>query len=405
MSTNSNIEWTDNSWSPITGCTRVSAGCDHCYSARMTYRLEKMGQQKYTGLTVLNPAGDRHFNGVVKCHEDQLMIPFDWKKPRRIFVNSMSDTFHKNVPIEFIARLFAIMGLASWHTFQVLTKRIERAREILNSESFAEMVADASSEFSEFADDAAQRFGYVDVHERMTTDWRAQAHDELPLSNVWLGTSVEDQSHADERILELLKCPAAARFLSVEPLLGPVDLTRIPEGGSIEHANGDSKPCFFNSLMVNPFRSPSRYGDGGIHWVIVGGESGPGARPMHPDWARTIRDQCVAAGVPFFFKQWGVWAPFKDNVDRHYPDGRPGFGGGNREYNRALKKMIRAHGGTRLLDDRPEGWQPYMIEDGMGINGGSEDQEFLLNVGKKRAGRLLDEMEWNEMPAPAGASR
>jgi len=210
----SSIEWTDATWNPVTGCTKVSPGCKFCYAERMAKRLQAMGQPRYR-------------NGfLTTLQEDLLEAPLGWAKPRRVFVNSMSDLFHEAVPADFIAGVFGVMERASWHVFQVLTKRAER---------LAELAPD------------------------------------LPWPrNVWMGVSVESAEFT-WRIAHLRRVPAAVRFLSVEPLLGPIA------------------------------RLPLR----GVDWVIVGGESGPGARPMRPEWARAIRDRCVAAEVPFFFKQWG----------------------------------------------------------------------------------------------------
>lgn len=280
----STIEWTDDTWNPVSGCTRVSAGCDNCYAVKMTKRLDAMGQEKYSGLVNL---GKGHFNGIVKCHEDTLTIPLKAKKPRRYFVNSMSDLFHKEVPFEFIDTVFAVMALCPQHTFQILTKRPERMAEYL---SFVD-----PGGFREVVWANALRHLRDPEPFRSTTSavpW--------PLPNVWLGTSVEDQQTADERIPHLLKCPAAVRFLSCEPLLGPVDLTRLPVGRNFI----DCLRCDFHGGQGSVIAGPPS-GTGPVDWVIVGGESGPGARPMHPDWARSLRDQCVAAGVPYFFKQWG----------------------------------------------------------------------------------------------------
>jgi protein gp37 len=214
MGDNSAIEWTDATWNPVTGCTKVSPGCKHCYAERLALRLHAMGNPRYR----------RGFD--VTLHEDQLELPLRWKSPRRIFVNSMSDLFHDDVPVPFIERAFEVMGRAHWHVFQVLTKRAERLRELAPC----------------------------------LTWW----------PNVWQGVSVESSRYVG-RIDALRVVPAAVRFLSIEPLLGP-----LPE------------------LHLR-----------GIDWVIVGGESGPGHRPPQPDWIRDIRDQCIAAGVAFFFKQWG----------------------------------------------------------------------------------------------------
>lgn len=214
MSGNSNIEWTEATWNPVTGCTKVSEGCRHCYAHTMAKRLHAMGNPRYTN----------GFN--VTLHHDLIDAPLKWKKSRKIFVNSMSDLFHKDVPLEFIQKVFLTMQEASWHTYQVLTKRADRLLEL-------------------------------------STD--------LPWpDNVWQGVSVEDERVVD-RIDFLRQVPAKVRFLSIEPLIGPI-----------------------NNLNLE-----------GIHWVIVGGESGPGARPMDSDWVRSIRDQCKEQNVAFFFKQWG----------------------------------------------------------------------------------------------------
>ena len=214
MSTHSSIEWTESTWNPVTGCTKVSPGCKHCYAERMAMRLKAMGQPKYA-------------NGFkLALHEDTLEQPLDWRKPNIIFVNSMSDLFHKDVPLPFIHKVFDIMHRASWHTFQVLTKRSRRLLE-LNPE----------------------------------IDWP---------SNVWMGVSVENRDYTF-RIEHLRQTDAQIKFLSLEPLLAPLP-----------------------GLNLR-----------GIDWVIVGGESGPGARPMAEEWVVDIRDQCRVARVPFFFKQWG----------------------------------------------------------------------------------------------------
>jgi protein gp37 len=210
----SSIEWTDATWNPVTGCTKISPGCKHCYAERLAIRLRAMGNPRYR-------------NGFrLTLHHDQLALPLRWRDPRRIFVNSMSDLFHEDVPEDFIHSVFAIMARAHWHVFQVLTKRAGRLAEV------------------------ASRLPWP--------------------SNVWQGVSVENDRYTS-RAVELVKVPAAVRFLSVEPLLGP-----------IAHLPLD-----------------------GIDWVIVGGESGPGHRPIKLEWVRAIRDQCEQAGVAFFFKQWG----------------------------------------------------------------------------------------------------
>lgn len=220
----SQIEWTDRSWNPVRGCRRISPGCEHCYAESMAHRFSGEGRP-YEGLTRKTSRGPV-WTGEAMLVDHDLEAPLRWRVPQRIFVNSMSDLFFERVPAEYIARCFDVMARAQRHQFQILSKRAERMAEVTSS---------------------------------MT----------LP-PNAWLGVSVESADYVS-RIDHLRRVPAAIRFLSVEPLLGPIldlDLTD-------------------------------------IHWVIVGGESGRGARSMDPDWVRSIRDQCVAAGVPFFFKQWG----------------------------------------------------------------------------------------------------
>ncbi|MGA7414891.1 MAG: phage Gp37/Gp68 family protein [Bryobacteraceae bacterium] len=219
----SSIEWTDATWNPVTGCTKISPGCKHCYAERMAKRLKAMGQNNYA-------------NGFeLTLHPHMLELPLKWRQPSQIFVNSMSDLFHKNVPVSYIENVFDIMRRAHWHQYQVLTKRSERLRQLAPKLS-----------------------------------WEPQ---------IWMGVSVENDDHL-YRIDDLCNTGARIKFLSLEPLLGPLREL------NLRH----------------------------IDWVIVGGESGPGARPMHPDWVRQIRDQCLRAKVPFFFKQWG--GPVKSRTGR-----------------------------------------------------------------------------------------
>lgn len=214
MALKTGIEWTEATWNPLTGCSKISTGCKHCYAERLALRLKAMGNPHYS-------------NGFeLTLHEEALTLPLIWRKPQMIFVNSMSDLFHERVPLAFIKRVFATMQDAHWHRFQVLTKRSSRLAELSR-----------------------------------LLPWP---------SNVWMGVTVEDSS-AKVRIDHLRCTPARVKFLSVEPLLGPLGRTDLE----------------------------------GIDWVIVGGESGPGARPMNPEWVANIRDQCANGGVPFFFKQWG----------------------------------------------------------------------------------------------------
>lgn len=279
MSTGSNIEWTQATWNPIVGCTRVSAGCDHCYAVTMTHRLETMEHTKYAGLTVLNPRGDRHFNGKVRCVPEALEIPLRWRKPRRIFVNSMSDLFHAKVPFEFIDKVFAVMALCPQHTFQILTKRPERMAEYFNKGG-----VDINA-FTEAFRLAPKGLKIGDGLNITDGKWL--------LPNVWLGTSCEDQAAADERIPHLLQCPAAVKFLSCEPLLGPIDLDA--------------------ALWTHRVRGQEQ---DAVDLVIVGGESGPGARPCDIGWIGSIVEQCRAAAVPCFVKQLGTLACYEHDAGK-----------------------------------------------------------------------------------------
>ncbi len=269
------ISWTDTTWNPLAGCTRASSGCDNCYAAAMALRLEAMAQAdiaagkdpgakaKYIGVATRTGNGKAAFNGKINFDHRALDEPYTWKKPRMVFVNSMSDLFHKDVPDAFLDRVFQVMIENSQHTFQVLTKRAERMAQY-----------------------AKAYHPHLNSHK-----------------HIWLGVSVENQDAADECIPHLLNVPAAVRFLSCEPLLSPLNLHYI-EGAL--------------SGKVWPDTTMGRGGIGGqmitsepagIHWMICGGESGAHARPMNPQWVRWLRDDCLMAGIAFHFKQWGEWAP------------------------------------------------------------------------------------------------
>jgi len=285
----SNIEWTDVTWNPVVGCTPVSPGCLNCYAATMARRLEGMGVAGYAPREVPATMGTPYdswepaktiriaevrggravFTGDVRTVPDQLTEPLHWRKSRRVFVNSMSDLFHEAVPFEFIDRVFAVMALCPQHTFQVLTKRPERMAEYTNDPGRLTMVAQAAA---------------------LLGHGEASMHIEMPLPGVWLGTSVEDQARADERIPHLLRCPAAVRFLSVEPLLEAVDLV---------------SALAFGCADAHDVRRRGVRGDPFVDWVIVGGESGK-ARPCDVAWVRSVVTQCRDAGVPCFVKQLGA---------------------------------------------------------------------------------------------------
>jgi len=313
----SKIEWTDATWNPVTGCTKVSQGCKNCYAERQWPRLS-------TG---------RPFTEV-RCHADRLDIPLHWRvrKPRRVFVNSMSDLFHEDVLDDFIAAVFHRMALAPWHVYQILTKRPQRMLNFMHTFS-------------------------------------------SPPQHVWLGVSVEDQATADKRIPLLLQTPAAVRFISAEPLLGPVDLGRYMSRAQYNewaYAGGpDECPHGYAAGIPCPL-CPH------LNWIICGGESGPRARPMHPDWARSLRDQCHAAAVPFFFKQWGEYAP----ACAQYP-------GTDAEHDET--ESHSCYGDICISNDA------YIWEDGVqpSVNG----RPWLMDrVGKKKAGRLLDGVMHDEYP-------
>lgn len=297
------IEWADEVWNPVIGCSKVSDGCKNCYAERQAARLTNIGVPGYEKVTDIfgREHPESYWTGKTAFVESALEKPLRWKKPRRIFVCSMGDLFHESVSIKWFHEIYRIMESCQQHTFMLLTKRPAIAADFLER--------------------------------HMGRSW--------PLPNVWLGTTVETQDQ-EWRIKELLKIQAAVQFVSVEPMLGPVDL----------EPHLQYPPFHENHKMTFELSDWS-----GLDWVICGGESGPGARPMHPDWARGLRDQCQAAGVPFFFKQWGEYCHPEQMTEETYRDV-------DVTYN------LAGHG----------------------------DYEKPWKVGKKKAGRLLDEDVWNEMP-------
>lgn len=268
---NSKIEWTDSTWNPIRGCSVVSEGCRNCYAMAVAARFSGEGQA-YEGLAYRNSSG-AHWTGQVRLIEEHLEDPLRWKRPRRIFVNSMSDLFHPEVSFDDIDRIFAVMALAPQHIFQVLTKRPERMLEYLSESRLF------PDEFSMKLCDETRLF--IDI----------------PLPNVWLGVSVEDQKTANERIPLLLQTPAAVRWISAEPLLGAINLTNVfPDPtASLNAFTGEAK-----HLLGMRERTLGK-----IDWVVVGGESGTSARPFNLEWARSIIKQCGGASVSVFMKQLG----------------------------------------------------------------------------------------------------
>lgn len=377
MSTTSKIEWTEATWNPTVGCTHVSPGCDNCYAARLTSgRLRH--QPTYAGL-----AEGGKFNGTVRTLADRLDAPLHWRKPRRVFVNSMSDLFHDSIPDEFIARVFAVMAAAPQHTFQVLTKRHARMRSLLTSADFWYEVGRRARHLGYHYDQAANHLADGrNIYD--TAVWERLRC----LPNVWLGVSAEDQKRADLRIPHLAATPAAVRFLSCEPLLGPIDLTGLAthSRGPVAHWEGRDQ---INALTGIP-RDPSWTSRPGIDWVIVGGESGKGdgIRPMHPDWARALRDQCRTADVPFFMKQWGEYGPMCKTL----PDGR---------YDLSDPGVTVANDGTVYQPGDlayPDG--PCY---GEAIRAGHQRAHLtaMYRVGKKAAGRELDGRTWDQYPGQA----
>ncbi len=343
----SKILWTDQTWNPIIGCSKVSPGCANCYAERMALRqahmeyarLEKHlnqdldakdGIMKYVGVVDISK---KAWNGKTVFVESALTKPLHWRKPRMIFVCSMSDLFHESVPFEWIDKVFAIMALCPQHTFQILTKRPERMFEYLDDVKTRINIPAAAS-------------AGAGVRVDLNRFWTAAG---WPIKNIWLGCTAENQAMADKRIPVLLQCPAAKRFVSVEPMLGKVDLAYTCFNGA-------------DSFGTMP----------GLDWVICGGESGPGARPMHPDWVRSLRDQCKEAGVPFMFKQWGEWTP-SHVAGGHISKGQISLSFDGVPYS----DYVCA---STVIDDNCQG---------------------MSRVGKKKTGRLLDGVEHNGFPEKA----
>lgn len=291
MSDKTGIEWTDATWNPVRGCSRVSPGCVNCYAERVAARFSGTGQP-YEGLAerrlkVLGEEEGRivgRWTGKVRFVADKLGEPLAWKRPRRVFVNSMSDLFHEGLSDEDIAAVFSVMARAHRHTFQVLTKRADRMREWVSGMASGDTKWRAAWLRGTTHDGHSPR----DPDERFRISW--------PLPNVWLGVSVEDQQRADERIPVLLETPAAVRFVSAEPLLGPVML---------QGRHTDEHVTRIRSWLSSHRGYPSgqAYKPPTIDWVIIGCESGPGARPMQREWALSLLGQCSLAHVPVFFKQ------------------------------------------------------------------------------------------------------
>lgn len=336
-----NIEWTGESWNPIRAraldngmigwhCEHASPGCQNCYA-----ETQNMARRFNLGTDYAYKPGHRK-DIEVFLDEAALVKPFGWKKGRKVFVCSMTDLFADFVTDEMIDRIFAVMALCPQHTFQVLTKRSARMREYLTTGRHFKIQS------------ATRDLGLPELKRSERMRSHVQRGTLLPLPNVWLGVSVEDQQRADERIPDLLATPAAIRWISAEPLLGPVSI--------------------IDAMWA---RDPMQCLHASIDWVVVGGESGSKARPMHPDWARSLRDQCAAAGVPFFFKQWGEW--------------RETDGPKTTLHNRLMSKGTHWLTRDGQLHPRDASFSIY-------------HEYRVAKLGKKRAGRLLDGVEHNGMP-------
>lgn len=312
MSDGTKIEWTDATANVVNGCSVVSPGCTNCYAMRLA-GTRMRNHPTRAGLTRDSKAGPV-WTGEVRFNEAALQQVLRWSRPRMIFWNAHGDLFHPNVPDEWIDRCFAAMAMTPQHKHQVLTKRPERMRAWFADNWRYESIYNALGRLG--------RDGHVELHPYRRAFPNGMV---WPLPNVWLGTSVEDQQRANERIPHLLATPAAVRWLSCEPLLGPVDLTRHlaprwPDCNCTEGPLAEETVHDRNLVERCPRCNVALGGDprSGLGWIVAGGESGHGARPMHPDWARSLRDQCGAAGVPFLFKQWGEWAPHDGRRDIEY---------------------------------------------------------------------------------------
>jgi protein gp37 len=326
----SSIEWTDATWNPTRGCTEIAPGCAHCYAKTFAERFRGVKGHPY----------ERGFDP--RTAPDKLTEPLKWKKPRRIFVDSMSDLFHEAFGFDYIAAVFAVMAMTPQHTYQVLTKRPERAVEFFAwlGDDPAGKIGDAASDHLGFEDIDCAVANYINGWSRFSDDGNPcnGTLKRWPLPNAHIGTSIANQTDADKNIPHLLRIPAAVRFLSIEPLIGPVNL-----------GEWFTRPSRDAEMLLDPYYSKDGFDPSGsqptyplrivkppsIQWVIVGGESGPGARPCSVEWIQSIVAQCRAAGVPVFVKQLGahfIDAAYSDCAGEHRPPLRDRKGGDPSEW-------------------------------------------------------------------------
>jgi protein gp37 len=372
MGDKTGIEWTEATWNPLTGCEAVSPGCDHCYAARQASgRLSHT--PAYEGL-----ASGGKFNGTIRLLPDRLSQPLRWKRPRRIFVNSMSDLFHKDVPDHFIAQVFAVMARAPQHTFQLLTKRHARMRSLLNDPAWVWAMRVEAIALG-FNPDGVE-LNLEDVA------W--------PLPNLWGGVSVEDQHWAAIRIPALIETPFAVRWLSCEPLLAPVSIDRYlwltgpsTAGPFRDYAGRKRGGGGIGGQMIRSV--PAR----DLHWVVAGGESGPAARPMHPDWARSLREQCREAQVPFLFKQWGEWGPAAWRVERGASESITDYKA--RAEDQGATHSLPVWAADYGMEPLEAAHKPWSVER---QHLADDAQAPLRRWGKRAAGRELDGRTWDEYP-------
>lgn len=338
MAEHTAIEWTDATWNPVTGCSIESPGCRDCYAATLAgTRLRNHPSR--AGLTTRAANGAHVFNGTVRFNDQWLDQPLRWTKPRMVFPIAHGDLFHPAVPTAWIDKVFAVMARARWHTYQVLTKRAKRMREYMTDPKTYGRIIAASFD--------------IPCCAMESMPW--------PLPHVWLGVSVEDQPRT-KRIHELMRTPAGVRWLSMEPLIRRVDVRaiRIAERVTLDALTGFHACTSDPQTGETPLPLPEKLMP--IDWIVAGGESGRTARPMHPDWVRLVRDQCVAAHIPFLFKQWGTFIPADQEESRTFC----------------------------YDDERCE----HVWDD-------TSPTGYSIRVGKKAAGRVLDGRTWDEFPRPA----